>query len=67
MDYSDMYKADLVKECEARGLESDGLKSDLIARLMADDLEPKEEAKKPVAAKKKVKVWNPMLFRFEYK
>jgi len=63
-----MLKAELVAECEKRDLASDGLKADLIARLIEDDSKPKEEPKKvSSAAQKKVKVWNPMLFRYEYK
>jgi hypothetical protein len=67
MDYSSMLKAELVAECEKRGLATDGLKADLIARLIESDSAPKEEVKKPAPAKKKAKVWNPMLFRYEYK
>lgn len=67
MDYSDMLKAELVAECEARGLETDGLKSKLVARLEADDKAKKDEPKASPAKKVKNKVWNPMLFRYEYK
>ena len=62
-----MLKAELIAECESRGLATDGLKADLIARLIEDDSKPKEAPKKVAPAKEKKKVWNPMLFRYEYK
>lgn len=63
MDYNNMLKADLVAECEKRGLATDGLKADLIARLEADD----NKSKSPAKVEGKKKVWNPMLFRYELK
>lgn len=60
MDYSDMLKAELIAECEKRGLDTSGLKADLIARLEDNDSQPKEKA-----PKKKKKVFNSMLFKFE--
>lgn len=56
-----MLKADLQAECEKRGLSTEGLKNDLIARLEADD-KPKR-----ITNVKKSRVWNPQLFRYEYK
>jgi hypothetical protein len=50
MDYSDMLKAELIAECEKRGLDTSG----------DNDSQPKEKA-----PKKKKKVFNSMLFRFE--
>jgi len=55
-----MLKAELIAECEKRGLDTSGLKADLIARLEDNDSQPKEKA-----PKKKKKVFNSMLFRFE--
>lgn len=36
-DPDEMNKAELIDECEARGLPTDGLKADLLARVVADD------------------------------
>ena len=82
MGYSDMLKKDLIKECKEKGINDDGLKAELIDRLEKHDEEIKVKAKKEADALKKLskekpkpikqkdvrkKVWNPMLFRFEYK
>jgi hypothetical protein len=64
MDYSSMLKTELIAELEKRGLDSSGLKEELIARLEADDAKSAEA--KPASIEKK-KVWNPMLFRYEFK
>lgn len=63
--YDDLLKSELIALCEERGLATDGLKGDLKERLLADDASKQVEAK-PVKQEKK-KVWNPQLFRYEYK
>lgn len=65
MDYSKMLKAELVAECELRGLETTGLVTDLVIRLQADDLAKEVTVKVAPVAKKRV--WNSMLFRYETK
>ena len=60
--YSEMLKSELIALCDKRGIDSCGLKAELIERLEAED---KKEVKKEVVEKHKV--WNPQLFRYEYK
>jgi hypothetical protein len=60
--YSEMLKSELIALCDKRGIDSSGLKAELIERLEAED---KKEVKKEVVEKHKV--WNPQLFRYEYK
>ena len=67
-NYDDLLKSELVALCEERGLATDGLKEDLKQRLLEDDLaKAKPEPKKQVVKQEKKKVWNPQLFRYEYK
>jgi hypothetical protein len=65
MEYDSMLKAELVAECEKRGLATDGLKPDLIGRLIESDNSASKN--KPAISKVKKRVWNPMLFRYENK
>lgn len=64
MEYSEMLKAELIAECEKRSLSTDGLKTDLIARLEAND---KGGTPAPKVVAQKRKVFNPMTHRFEFK
>ena len=64
MDYENMLKAELVAECIERGLNSSGLKSELVSRLEAYDASESAQSNKANAKKR---VWNAMLFRYEYK
>jgi hypothetical protein len=63
--YEDLLKSELVALCEERKLSSEGLKAELIERLIEDD--HKKKPSQEVEAKELKKVWNPMLFRYEYK
>jgi|TARA_R110000751_G_scaffold169807_2_gene276442 hypothetical protein len=63
MDYENMLKAELIAECEQRGLATYGLVADLKARLEENDV----ELNSIDVVDKTKKVWNPMLFRYEYK
>tara|TARA_R110002110_G_scaffold175861_2_gene379644 strand:+ start:5378 stop:5575 length:198 start_codon:yes stop_codon:yes gene_type:complete len=65
MDYENMLKAELIAECEKRGLSTEGLVADLKARLEENDAASANAG--AVVVPKKKKVWNPMLFRYEYK
>jgi hypothetical protein len=67
MEYDKMLKAELQAECEKRGLESVGLKDELVARLEANDAESPVKEVKAAKADGKKRVWNPMLFRYELK
>jgi hypothetical protein len=69
MNYSEMLKAELIAECEKRGLDTSGTKAELTARLEANDAESaSNEAKTPAPVKRqKRRVFNSMLHRYEYK
>jgi hypothetical protein len=64
-NYKDLLKSELVALCEERGLSSEGLKAELIEKLIEDD--QKKKPLQEVKAKKLKKVWNSQLFRYEYK
>lgn len=68
-NYDNLLKSELVALCEKRGLATDGLKEDLKQRLLVDDASKQVEATpvKKVVKQEKKKVWNPQLFRYEYK
>ena len=71
MDLKTLKKDDLIAKCTELGLDTTGTKDVLIERLEAvlpkeEEVETKAEVEKP-AKKKKVRVFNPMLHRFEYK
>lgn len=66
MNYSDMLKSELIEECKRRGLSYKGTKAEIIKALESDDKSAKKDApkeKKPAP----VRVFNPMLHRYEYK
>ena len=63
--YSEMLKSELIALCDERGIDSSGLKAELIEKLKAEDSKEIKEVKKEVV--KKHKVWNSQLFRYEYK
>ena len=64
--YDEMLKSELKAELAKRKLDEDGLKSELIERLIADD-KSKKKAEPKAKEKKYVKVFNPMTFRYEFK
>jgi len=71
MDLKALKKDELIAKCTELGLDTTGTKDVLIERLEAvlpkeEEVETKAEVEKP-AKKKKVRVFNPMLHRFEYK
>lgn len=66
-NYKELLKSELIDLCEQRGLATDGLKDELIERLIESDSKEVEKQPKPVVEQEKKKVWNPMLFRYEYK
>jgi len=71
MDLKTLKKDDLIAKCAELGLDTTGTKDVLIERIEAvlpkeEEVETKAEVEKP-AKKKKVRVFNPMLHRFEYK
>lgn len=71
MDLKALKKDELIAKCTELGLDTTGTKDVLIERIEAvlpkeEEVETKAEVEKP-AKKKKVRVFNPMLHRFEYK
>ena len=78
MDLKSLKKDELIAKCTELGLDTTGTKDVLIKRLEAvlpkeeevvaeeEEVVAEEQAEKP-AKKKKVRVFNPMLHRFEYK
>jgi hypothetical protein len=70
-DLKILKKDELIAKCTELGLDTTGTKDVLIERLEAvlpkeEEVVAEEQAEKP-AKKKKVRVFNPMLHRFEYK
>ena len=70
-DLKTLKKDELIAKCAELGLDTTGTKDVLIERLEAalpkeEEVVAEKQAEKP-AKKKKVRVFNPMLHRFEYK